>query len=340
MDQEVYITKCLEQFRMHDCKGSDTPLLDIALTKSQSPSTTEQKLEMTNVPYRQAVGTIMYIAVSTRPDIAKAVSNASRFLSNPGPIHWKAVKRIMEYLKNTRTLKFTLGGFQAKSLILNAYSDADWARDLDTRRSTTGFGIFLGNTCISWKSKLQPTVAKSTTEAEYMAISDTCDELLYLKHIATDMGIDVSAAITIKEDNQGCIAISKNNIINSRTKHIDIKYHAIREQINNKVINVQYVKSGENIADIFTKALSKPLHQKHVNGLGIKPITIMDMEHTCMPSSGSVGLLAKRKQYLEPEHALICQVSKKRWLRKNENVPKAAGIPFLDTGFTGASSGD
>jgi len=327
IDQEVYITKMLEQFRMENCKGADTPLPDYPLTNSMSPSTAEQRLEMLNVPYRQAVGTIMYIAVSTRPDIAKAVSNVSRFLSNPGPMHWKAVKRILEYLKTTKTHRFILGGFTAESLLINAFSDADWAGDLDTRRSTSGYVIFLGTTCISWKSKLQPTVAKSTTEAEYMAISDACDEIRYLIPIANDMGIDTSKAILVNEDNQACIAISKNNINNSRTKHIDIKYHSIREHIENEIIYVKYIKSDENTADIMTKGLSKLLHRKHVAGLGIKPITTMDMDYLCRSPSGSVEILDAKRQYEEsgtPEHQF-----KRRSTKQKMHSKSTSGVnPF------------
>ena len=161
----------------------------------------------------------MYLAVSTRPDIAKAVSNVSKFLHCPGILHWQAVKRILRYLKGTIDFKLRLGG--RAPLRLEAYTDADWGGDLDSRKSTTGYVIYLGDSVISWKSRLQPTVAKSTTEAEYMALTEVISEVLYLIPILDCMGYKPAEAINIHEDNQGAIAISKNAINHARSKHIE-----------------------------------------------------------------------------------------------------------------------
>jgi hypothetical protein len=179
LDQEKYIDIVLTRFGMTDCSSLPTPINESEpLSEKSCPTNYEEHLEMRNIPYREAVGSIMYLAVSTRPDISKAISNVSKFLQNPGKDHWKAVKRILRYLKGTKELKLILGGNDIP-LKLKAYSDADLGGDLDKRRSTTGYVVMLGNSPISWKSRLQSTTAKSTVEAEYMAVSDTSAEILY-----------------------------------------------------------------------------------------------------------------------------------------------------------------
>jgi hypothetical protein len=270
LHQGAYIDQILEKFKMTDCKPVSTPIAPKScLSKSMSPETEEERKQMLSIPYRGAVGSLMYVAVSTRPDISKAVSNVSRFLDTPGLQHWQAVKRIFRYLKGTRDIKLVLGG--TAPLQLNAYSDADWGGDIDTRRSTTGFVVLLGTSLICWKSRLQTVVSLSTVEAEYYAITDATRDLLYMLPIAHDMQLPQNLPLIVNEDNQGCQAVAEKAINNQRSKHIDIKYHWIKERINDGIIKIKYCPTDRMIADILTKGLEEVKHRKNTYLLGLKP---------------------------------------------------------------------
>jgi hypothetical protein len=286
MDQTVYLDRVLAKHGMSNVAPVSTPMSTEVLTAAMSPKTSEEIQNMRNVPYRQAVGSIMYLAVSTRPDIAKAVSAVSKYLENPGQKHWNAVKRILRYLKGTRELKLHLGG--TSEIELKVWSDADWAGDLDKRRSTTGYLVFLGDGPISWKSRLQPTVAASTTEAEYMAAFEACSEVMYLRPLLSELGFQQSKATKIYEDNRGCIAISKDPATTGRTKHIDIKYHFLREQVKKGSVKLVECFTDDMIADVLTKGLNKAKHTKFVKMLNLKTDT--PNNSACIaPLSGSVG---------------------------------------------------
>jgi hypothetical protein len=269
LHQGAYIDQILEKFGMTDSKPVSTPMAPKSvLSKSMCPETEEEKLQMASIPYRAAVGSIMYVAVSTRPDICKAISNVSRFLDNPGQQHWQAVKRIFRYLKGTRDMKLELGG--SATLNLSAYSDADWGGDIDTRRSTTGFVILLGSSLICWKSRLQAVVSLSTVEAEYYAITDATRDLLYMLPIAIDMKLTQELPLKVHEDNQGCQAVAEKAIINPRSKHIDIKYHWIKERIVEGLIKIHYCPTDQMLADILTKGLEEVKHRKFTDLLGLR----------------------------------------------------------------------
>jgi hypothetical protein len=214
---------------------------------------------MAAVPYREGVGSISYLAISTRPDIAKAVSNVSKYLANPGREHWNALKRILSYLKHTRTLSLILGG-KDTPLTMNCFADADFGGDIDNRRSTSGFIVLIGDSPVMWKSRLQVSTARSTTEAEYLSVSDLTGEILYYLPMLKEIGIPQEGAVTIGEDNQGCIAISANPISNSRSKHIDIRHHVIRDLVKAGTIKLTYCPTDKMVADILTKGLTKALH--------------------------------------------------------------------------------
>jgi hypothetical protein len=230
------------------------------------PETDEEKNKMSKVPYRSAVGTLLYLVTGTRPDIAVAVGAVSRFLENPGEEHWVAVKRIMRYLKETINYTLTIN---PKSLELIGYCDADWAGDPDTRRSTTGYIFRLGGAPICWRSKRQQTVALSTSEAEYMALASASQIAVWLRRLLEDLSFEQKQATTIFEDNQGCIAMAKNPITHERTKHIDIKYHFVRELIEDKKIAIQYIPTEDMLADIMTKGLARDRHQRICTAIGL-----------------------------------------------------------------------
>ena len=192
------------------------------------------------------VGSLIYAAMATRPDIAQAVGTVSKFNSKPSEAHFTAVKRIFRYLRGTSDLTLRYQRQEDGSLV--GYSDADWAGDCDDRRSTTGNVFLMAGGAISWLSKKHAIVALSRSEAEYVALSFATQEAVWLRKLLSELG-DSLLPVVIKEDNQGAIAIAKNPIVHTRTKHIDIRYHYIREAVQNKEIELEYCPSEEMIAN-------------------------------------------------------------------------------------------
>lgn len=265
ISQERYITQMLEKFRMEDSKPVATPQdCSQQLTKSAPMDAAEQK-DMENIPYRNAVGAMIYAATATRPDIANAVGNVSKFMENPNRTHWNAVKRIFRYLNGTKDygLHYTKGCRK-----LAGYSDSDFAGDLDTRRSTTGYVFQMGQNTITWNSKRQQTVALSTTEAEYMALCHASKEAIWIQKLLMDLGIE-NTEIILYEDNQGCLALANNPVNHTRTKHIDVQYHFVREKLENEAFKLEYCPTENMLADLLTKPIAKHQFQKLREGLQI-----------------------------------------------------------------------
>ena len=179
-------------------------------------------------------------------------------MSKPSSMHWVMVKSILRYLKGTLDVKLCLGGM---ALTLKGYCDADWGGDVNSRRSTMGYVFFLGQGAISWSSKRQPTIALSTTEAEYMAASQSVKEAIWFRELMADVGCVQERATMIICDNQGCIALAKNPKHHSRTKHIDVQHHFIREKVEEEVIELRYCPTQEMVADVLTKALARDKHE-------------------------------------------------------------------------------
>jgi hypothetical protein len=199
----------------------------------------------------------------TRPDITFAVQALGRHLQSSGPEHLSAAKRVLRYLQGTKVLGITFsGGKNAQNTILTGYSDSDWGGDPDTRRSTTAYLYKFGGGPISWSSRLQPTVALSSAEAEYMATSAAAQEATYLRQLLSEFGYQQSTATKIYEDNQGCIALSRNPVLHKRTKHIAIRYHFIRERIESGELDLIYIPTKDQQADILTKAIPKPQFER------------------------------------------------------------------------------
>ena len=199
----------------------------------------------------------------TRPDLSYAVTKLSQHLSNPDEGDWIMLKHVFRYLRGTSEYQLSYRK-NPDGLQLLGYCDADWASSLDNRRSISGYCISLSSSgsLISWKSKKQASVALSTCEAEYMALSAVCQELSYLQQLLRDFGlITPESSIALFNDNQGAIALVKNPVKHSRSKHIDIRYHFVREFVDDQNVELGYIPSGKNIADIFTKPPSKMMLQ-------------------------------------------------------------------------------
>jgi hypothetical protein len=241
---------------------------------------------MEKLPYRQNLGSLMYAMIGSRPDIAYAIGLLSRFCENPGIAHWQALKRVLRYLKGTLEFGPIYGGGISESLI--GFSDADWAGDTDGRKSTSGYMFLLSGGPVSWRSRRQPIVALSTTEAEYVAACDATKEAVWLRQLLQDLGFGSGDFPTILyEDNQSCIAWATNPVDHNRTKHINIRYHYIRDQVRNNVITMVYMPTERMIADILTKAIPRAQFENLRNMMGVGDCK--DIEIVGGPSlSGSV----------------------------------------------------
>jgi hypothetical protein len=190
----------------------------------------------------------------------------ARFTQNPGEIHWKAIKRVIKYLYTTRELRLVLGG-QDKSI--EGYADADWASQAD-RHSVSGYAFRYGCGVVTWSSKRQPIVALSSTEAEYIAAAHAAKEIYWLRAFLGEIGRDMAQPTIFRCDNQSTIAICRDNKFHARTKHIDIRYHFVREAVEAGHIVAHYIPTDENLADIFTKALSRYKFEYFVKLLGLQ----------------------------------------------------------------------
>ncbi|KAG8949046.1 hypothetical protein FRC04_009120 [Tulasnella sp. 424] len=275
LSQTQYIIDMLNRFGMTDCSGVTTPMDPGAqLSKEQSPKSDEEKEYMTKVPYINAVGALMYLAVATRPDIAYTVAKLAQFNSCPGEAHWKAVKHLLRYLQETKDLKLTYqpsanGKDTLSTEIFRAYSNADHAGCLDTRRSTTGYFLKMGTGAISWSSKKQASVSFSSTEAEYIAAATAGVEVIWMRELLKELGFKIDSASPLYMDNKSALAVVKNPEHHGRMKHVDIRYHWIRQEVKRKNISVHFLPTEQMTADILTKPLARLWVETHRANLGI-----------------------------------------------------------------------
>jgi hypothetical protein len=248
ISQQHYVDELLEKFKMPECKGYTTPMEPgAALVKATESDT------IVDAPYASLIGSLLYLSNCTRPDITFAVNRLSAFNAQPTTQHWQAAKRVLRYLQETKDkgLVYTRNSDNT----LAGYSDSDWASDKGDRRSTTGYFFMLNGNAISWNSKRQKTVAASSCEAEYMALFEAVKEFTWLSKLLEDLGEPLEKFV-VHCDNKSAIELAKNPVHHQRSKHIDIKYHFIRERVQAGAFELQYLQSNEMIAD----ALTKPLH--------------------------------------------------------------------------------
>ncbi|GJU82987.1 retrovirus-related pol polyprotein from transposon TNT 1-94 [Tanacetum coccineum] len=254
ISQEQYIEKVLCRFNMDKAKVVSSPLTtNFKLTDKDCPSSKKNIEKMDRVPYASAVGILMYAMVCTKPDLAHAVGVVSRFLSNPGKKHWEAVKWIFRYLRGTSKLGITFGNGKP---MLVGFTDSDMAGNKDNMKSTSGYLMTFAGGAVSWQSRLQKCVALSTTEAEYMAATEACKELLWLKRFLQELGFK-QQRYAVLCDNQSAIHLAKNSMFHKRTKHIDIRYHWIRDAIEDGMFELNKVHTDDNASDMLTKAVAR-----------------------------------------------------------------------------------
>jgi hypothetical protein len=261
ISQTKYIREMLKRFGMEDCKPVITPMqTSCKLSKDDDSKSTDQR------QYRSMIGNLLYVTTS-RPDVMQAVGQVAWFQAAPKESHVLAVKRIFRYLKGTE--EFGLWYPKGKDLSLIAYTDADWVGCIDDRRSTSGATFYLGECLVSWLRKKQSSISLSTIEAEYIAATTCCTQVLWMKQTLIDIQVEYDEPIPIYCDNTSAISISKNPVMHSKTKHIPIKYHFLWEQVAEKNIRVEYVGTKEQVADIFTKPLPQEAFEYLCQRLGV-----------------------------------------------------------------------
>ncbi|GJX32380.1 retrovirus-related pol polyprotein from transposon TNT 1-94 [Tanacetum coccineum] len=267
-NQSKYIKEMLKKFGLEDSKPTKTPMsTEINLTNNNEADS------MDSSKYRGMIGSLLYLTAS-RPDIMFSVCLCARFQENPKTTHLEAVKRIFRYIRGTSHLGLWYPkGTRIETVV---YADSDHAGDYVDRKSTSGVCTFMGCCLTSWFAKKQTALAISTTEAEYVSAGKACQQALWMKQALIDYGIRLDD-VPIMCDNKGAIDLSKNPVQHSRTKHIEIRHHFLRDNVQKGNISIEKVASEDNIADIFTKPLKREVFNYLRLGLGMMEL-IMDSD--------------------------------------------------------------
>jgi Reverse transcriptase (RNA-dependent DNA polymerase) len=292
MNQHRYIEKILRNFNMEECTPVSTPVeVNNQLTKIGEDE------ERFNGPYLEAIGSLMYLMLGTRPDLGYAVGLLSRFSASPSKKHWEAVLRVFKYLKGSKELELVYKRGDTSQLV--GYSDADYAGDLSDRKSTSGYlTMFIGG-AIQWSSKKQKTVALSTMEAEYIALSECIREVQYERKLLEELGKTQGCTTPVKCDNQSTIiTATQDGNVHDRSKHFDIKYHYVREKVKEEIVKISYIRSEDNVSDILTKALPRERFAKLRELMGLKLINSSGSVRICESNvSGDTGGFVETPQY-------------------------------------------
>lgn len=248
LDQASYICKLLTKFNMTDCKPVNTPMTDenIPMIPESPPIEPDQ-------PYKELIGSLQYLSICTRFDITFSVNKLARYNQAPSQAHWTAAKRILRYLKGTLTKKLV---FQDNDEQLNGFVDSDWAGDVEDRKSTSGFVLMLGRIPVSWESRKQKCVATSTFEAEYMAYSEIVKESSFIRQLYASVTGQEPTSLLVFTDSQSAMQLATNPMLTKRSKHMEIRYHKIRQEVEEGRIVFDYLPTEKMLADCFTKPLS------------------------------------------------------------------------------------
>ncbi|CAN1330795.1 Retrovirus-related Pol polyprotein from transposon RE2 [Linum perenne] len=259
LSQPKYIMELLAKAKLSDAKPVATPLY--------KPVDDDDKLFEDPQLYRQLLGGLQYLHM-TRPDISYATNRLAQSMHSPTMTNWMQLKRVLRYLKGTTTHGIYLK--QNTAHTLSIYTDADWAGDNKDRRSTSAYVAYLGSNIISWSSRKQRTVSRSSTEAEYRALATAASEVLWLTSLLKEVGCPLSTAPTIWCDNVGATYLTKNPVFHSRSKHL-IDFHFVRERVAAKQLHIAYISTKDHIADTLTKSLLAPRFTQLRLKLNVRP---------------------------------------------------------------------
>ena len=230
---------------------------------------------MTKIPYASAIGSIMYAMICTRPDVSFALSVSSRYQSDPGMGHWTAVKNILKYLNRTKEMFLVYGGDGGdEELIVKGYTNTGFMTDPDDSKAQSGYVFTLNGGAVSWKSSKQNTVADSTTEVEYVTASEAAKEGFWLKKFVTELGVVPTALdpVEIYCDNSSAVALAKDPRSHQKSKHIERKYHLIRDYVDKGYVKVCKIHTDLNVSDPMMKPLPRAKHEQHRKAIGVREL--------------------------------------------------------------------
>ena len=245
------------------------PTVPISPLTDLTAATDEEFLLASSLPYRALLGVLMWFAVGTRLDIAQAIGELGRSTERWSTRHYFALQHVLQYLAGTMDYRLLYRHNTSHGMVPQVFVDANWAGDVETRRSTSGYVILIAGAAVSWASRRQPTVASSTTEAEYMAVSEVIKQVIWTRRLVGDLGFKIDEATVIQCDNRGAVFLCANATDHKRMKHIDIKHHFIREKIETGEAKMKLIMTGENCSDFLTKLLYKPSHFFCVQAVGL-----------------------------------------------------------------------
>jgi hypothetical protein len=266
LSQSTYLKAIVQRYGFEHVKPCSTPMDPNArLSSADAPKTAQDFAYMRDKPYREAVGSLNYAALGTRPDIAYVVGILAKFLDKPGLAHWAAVKRVFAYLSGTADLVLKFGGMKKE---LEGYTDADGSMH-EERKAISGYAFLIDGGAVSWSSKKQSIIALSTTEVEYVAATHAAKEALWLRTFISQTFGSISGPITLHSDNQSAITLMKDHQYHARTKHIDIRFHFIRWIVEEGRITLVYCPTDKMVADTLTKALPSPKVKHFAAELGL-----------------------------------------------------------------------
>ncbi|XP_062114749.1 uncharacterized mitochondrial protein AtMg00810-like [Humulus lupulus] len=262
LTQTKYIAEILDRYDMLNVKPCPTPMIT-----GKTLSKTDGTMLSNPTMYRSAIGALQYLC-HTRPDIAFAVNKLSQFLQTPTTSHWSGVKRVLRYLKGT--LHYGLHISYCERLNLVGYSDADWGCCPDDRRSIAGYCVYLGDSLVSWSSKKQAVVSRSSTESEYRALAHVASEITWIKSLLKEFQFKLLERPVTWCDNISASALASNPVYHARTEHIEIDVHFVRDKVLKKELEIRYIPTSDQIADCLTKSITQSRFQVLVDKLGVK----------------------------------------------------------------------
>ena len=262
LSQSRYAQKIIDRFGMSTARGIATPMDPAVDLYVDSPRTSE--------PYQSAIGSLMYLMVGTRPDLAFCVGRLAKFVSCPTELHWECVKRVLRYLIHTKELGLVYGGTKA-DLTPEVFVDADWAGDEEGRVSMSGYVAMMDGAAVAWNARPQEVVALSSAEAEYISMCNGCRETMWLRRLVDGLQVvpRMNGPTSMFVDNQGAISMAHTHAVNRRNKHIDVRYHFNRQAVEDGVVELKYCPTEDMIADMFTKALGRIKLEKFRLGAGL-----------------------------------------------------------------------